>query len=225
LLETPSLALDRVRLEIGHIGGRVREMLGLILPAILSGDRTSLRAIARIDDDVDVLHGHVVTYLGQISRKVLTEGHTRGLVELMAAVNDLESIGDIIETDLVHLGNERISAGVSISSSTREVLSEVHRAVAAATQRAIGSVAENDPVAAREVIAMKAALGRLTETAAMHEIKRLVAEEPNRLAAYTIEMDIIEKLKRIYYLAKRMAKTVDAGSQEEDGQVPGPERG
>ena len=40
------------------------------------------------------------------------------------------------------------------------------------------------------------------------EMKRLVAEEPNRLAAYTIEIDIIEKLKRIYYFAKRMAKTV-----------------
>ena len=42
----------------------------------------------------------------------------------------------------------------------------------------------------------------------MHETQRLVAEEPNRLAAYTVEMDVIEKLKRIYYHAKRMAKDV-----------------
>jgi phosphate:Na+ symporter len=37
---------------------------------------------------------------------------------------------------------------------------------------------------------------------------RLVAAEPKRIPAYTIEVDIIEKLKRIYYFAKRMAKTV-----------------
>ncbi len=38
----------------------------------------------------------------------------------MSAVNDLENMGDIIETDLVHLGNERIGKGVSISPATRK---------------------------------------------------------------------------------------------------------
>jgi len=210
LLETPSLALDRVRLEISHIGDQVREMLRLIMPAILGGDRTTLRGIARIDDNVDVLHGHVITYLGRISRRQLTENQTRDFVNLMSAVNDLENIGDIIETDLVHLGNERISEGVSISPSTRQVLTQLHQAVATTTDLAIRAVVENDPEAAREVVNLKSEINRLMESAAMHQIKRLVAKEPNRLAAYTIEMDIIEKLKRTYYFAKRMAKTLDA---------------
>ena len=55
---------------------------------------------------------------------------------------------------------------------------------------------------------MKADISQLMDSAAMHESRRLVAEEPNRLAAYTLEMDVIEKLKRIYYFAKRMAKSV-----------------
>ncbi len=214
LFETPSIALDRVRLEIGHIGDRVRDMLDQIMPAILGGDRSALRDVARIDDDVDVLHGHVVTYLGKISRKELTEDQTHQFVNLMAAANDLENIGDVVETDLVHLGNQRISEGVSISPSTRQVLTEVHKAVTAATDLAIRAVAENNPDAAREVIGMKEAIGELAQSAAMHQIKRLVAEEPNRLAAYTIEMDIIEKLKRTYYFAKRMAKTLDVAVEE-----------
>jgi phosphate:Na+ symporter len=49
----------------------------------------------------------------------------------------------------------------------------------------------------------------------MHETRRLVAEEPNRLAAYTVEMDVIEKLKRIYYHAKRMAKDVQPDEEKE----------
>ena len=36
LLSTPSLALDRVRLEILHMGERVQEMLTRIMPAILT---------------------------------------------------------------------------------------------------------------------------------------------------------------------------------------------
>ena len=56
---------------------------------------------------------------------------------------------------------------------------------------------------------------RLTEAAAesrlggeRRQAGRLVAEEPNRLPAYTTEMDVLQNLKRIYYFAKRMAKTV-----------------
>jgi phosphate:Na+ symporter len=208
LLETPSLALDRVRLEIGHMGDRVREMLQDIMSAITTGDRMMLKNIARIDDDVDILHGHIVTYLGRISQKELMEDQTRTLVRLMAATNDLENIGDIIETDLVYLGKEGIEAQVLISEGTREVLNKLHSIVATTAELAIDAVMENDQLAAQEVIDMKADITRLMESAALHETERLVAEEPNRLAAYSLEMDIIEKLKRIYYLAKRMAKTV-----------------
>jgi phosphate:Na+ symporter len=208
LLETPSLALDRARLEIGHMGDRVKAMLQDIMTAIINGDRVMLKNIAKIDDEVDILHGHIVTYLGRVSQKVLTEDQTRELVNLMAAANDLENIGDIIETDMVYLGNEGIDAQVSISTETREVLRKLHDIVSITAELAIDAIIENDQRAAQEVIAMKSNISRLTESAAMHETRRLVAEEPNRLAAYTLEMDLIEKLKRIYYFSKRMAKAV-----------------
>jgi phosphate:Na+ symporter len=208
LLETPSLALDRARLEIGHMGDRVKAMLQGILDAIVSGDRIMLKNIAQIDDEVDILHGHIVTYLGRISQKALTEKQTSVLVNLMAAANDLENIGDIIETDLVHLGHEGIEAQVSISEQTRGVLRKLHDIISMTAELAIDAVMEGDQRAAQEVIGMKADINRLVESATMHEIHRLVAEEPNRLAAYTLEIDIIEKLKRVYYFAKRMAKSV-----------------
>jgi phosphate:Na+ symporter len=208
LLETPSLALERVRMEIGHMGARVKDMLGRIMPAILSGDQLSLKGIARIDDEVDVLHRAIIAYLGRISRKTLTEEQTQEFINLMAAVNDLENIGDIIETDLVHLGNQRIRQGVSISNSTREILTRLHEVVASTATLATTAVVEQDQGSAGEVIGMKSDINRLMSSAALHQARRLVAEEPNRLAAYTVEMDIIEKLKRIYYFAKRMAKTV-----------------
>jgi phosphate:Na+ symporter len=80
---------------------------------------------------------------------------------------------------------------------------------------AIDAVTENDRHAAQEIVAMKSDIARLTDSAAMHETRRLVAAEPNRLAAYTVEMDVIEKLKRIYYHAKRMAKDVPPEKENE----------
>jgi phosphate:Na+ symporter len=88
------------------------------------------------------------------------------------------------------------------------LLNELHDAVSSTAEKAFSAVAENNQLAAQEVIVMKADINRMMDSAAMHEARRLVAEEPDRLAAYSLEMDIIEKLKRIYYFSKRMAKAV-----------------
>jgi len=208
LLETPSLALDRVRLEIGNMGKRINIMTERILPAVISGNLQSLQGIARLDDEVDILHGHIITYLGDISKQQQTGEQTRTLVGLMAAVNDLENIGDIIETDFVHLGKQRLEQNIRVSETTREVLNKLHRAVVEATSMAITAVRENDQQAAMDVIGIKKDINLLTDSAAQHEAMRLIANEPGRLAAYTLEIDIIERLKRIYYFSKRMAKSV-----------------
>ncbi len=133
----------------------------------------------------------------------------------MEAVNNLENIGDIIETNLVDLGRSRIEQNVSVSQPTQEVLNGFHRVVTGAVDAAVRAVAENDAEAAASVTDMKEEITRIANSAAIHQAKRLVADEPNRIEAYTIEIDIAEKLQRIYYFAKRMAKTVTAAENTE----------
>jgi phosphate:Na+ symporter len=73
---------------------------------------------------------------------------------------------------------------------------------------AIQAVSQNNLSAAQRVIDMKDDIANLAFAAAEHQAERLIVDEPNRIAAYTTEIDIIEKQKRIYYFAKRMAKSV-----------------
>jgi phosphate:Na+ symporter len=68
------------------------------------------------------------------------------------------------------------------------------------------AVTQKNADAAQQVIAMKQEINRLAESAAVHEAHRLVAAEPHRLPSYTLEMDILENLKRIFYFCKRMAR-------------------
>ena len=208
LLSTPSLALDRVRLEVLHMGETVQKMLEDIMPAILQGSRKSLIEVRDLDDKVDILYEQIVDYMGRISKRSLTDQQTEEFLKLMEAVSDLENIGDTIETNLVDLGFDRIKAGFSISQPTREVLSGFHKVITKAFMAAVQAVSQNNTEAARVVISMKDEINILSNSAATHQAERLVAEEPNRIPAYTIEVDIIEKQKRIYYFAKRMAKTV-----------------
>ena len=219
LLETPSLALDRVRMETGRMGKRVMEMLQRIMPAILSGDRRTLSEIAKIDDEVDALHGYIIKYLGQLSQQQLSDKQTGNLVDLMSAVNDLENIGDLIETDLIHLGHERIEHGVSISPATQKILTKLHKMVSDTVEIATSALMEEDLTAAQEVISMKTEIDKLVDSAARHQVKRLVADEPNRLAAYALEIDITGKLKRIYYHANRIAGTVVPEEEVEEEET------
>ncbi len=206
LLATPDLALDRVRLEILRLGDLALEMMHAILPAVLTGTRESLQAISDMDDRVDALHGQIVTYLGRVSQGNLTEPQTAEFLALMEAANDLENIGDIIETNLVSLGYDRLVHGFKVSEPTTNVITEFHTVISDSIQAAVQAVTQTNAEAARQVVEMKREINSLADSAAIHQAARLVAEEPNRLPAYKIEMDIIQNLKRIYYFAKRMAR-------------------
>jgi len=208
LLGTPSLALDQVRMEVMHMGETVNTMLQRIMPAIIRGDRSALEEIRQMDDTVDILHAGIIDYLGRISKQQLSDEQTRELLQLMEAVSNLENIGDIVETNLVVLGYDRIRDKVEISEATQDVLNGFQQAITRAVTAAVQAVAQRNQRAAQVVTGMKEEINEIADSAALHEARRLVAEEPNRIPAYTMEIDIIEKQKRIYYFAKRMARTV-----------------
>ena len=208
LLSTPSLALDLVRQEIKHMGEEVVDMLSRIMPAILHGSLATLDEIQKTDERVDALHAEIVVYLGRISSQELSKKQTVELMGLMDSVNDLENIGDVIEMNLVELGRRRIGKGVAISQPTQVVLTDFHHVVTDSVVAAIRAVGEDSYDDARSVMEMKKEIIRITNSAATHEANRLVADEPQRIEAYTIEMDIAEKLQRIFYFARRMARTI-----------------
>ncbi len=206
LLRTPTLALDRARLELLRMASRVRDLLDQSLPAVLTGDRWMLLDLEGLDEEVDALHGHVIGYLGKISQTRLSEESTKELLGLMEATNDLEAIGDLIETNLVALGLGRIEDGLSVSPETTEVLTELHAAVAQALDLSMMALTQKNTDAARRAGKMKKQINSMERAAAVHQASRLVADAPDRIPLYQFEMAVITVLKRIYYFSKRIAR-------------------
>ena len=216
LLSTPSLALDRARLEVLHAGEHVLVMLGRVMPALHARDGEAFSELARMDDQVDVLHEKTIEYLGKIGNCSLTEAESDQFITLLDAANNLENIGDVIETDLVGLGHKLVEGDLRIDDRANEVLTGVHGAVLRSVDAAIQSVAQGSETAAARVTSMKDEITRLADAAALHETRLLGTNDPKQLAVYAIEIDIIEKFKRIYYFSKRMAKTVGPGAVVEE---------
>ncbi|MCL1602177.1 MAG: Na/Pi cotransporter family protein, partial [Actinomycetia bacterium] len=203
LLGTPSLALDRARMEIARMGARVRDMVVEGVPAAVSGTEADLAFVATADDEVDQLDAHIVAYLGRISEREITREQTQELLGLLEAAGDIEAIGDAVSKNLVSDGRRRLDMGLVISPSTVAVINDLAAEVITAVDIAVGAVGKGSPEAARRAIDMKPEITAISAGAIEHQLERLTADEPDRVEAYRIESDIIEDLKRIYYYAKR----------------------
>lgn len=209
LLDTPALALDRVRMELRRLGERAHTMVNQALPVTLNGTREDLDALERLDEEVDGLHGAIVSYLGHLSQETLDSAQAEQHYDYLEAANNIESIGDLIETNLVRAGLERLESGLQPSESTIQQLEALHMAVEEAVGMALEALDSNDPDIARRVIDAKKPIQRLARSAESHLSQRLAVDEPDRLSLYRFESELIEYLRRVYYFAKRIAKAVE----------------
>ena len=207
LLSTPSLALDRARREVGRLGDLTVDMFRESLPAIMSGSEDYLNSLKNQDTDIDILHGLIVRHLGEIGAQELTSEQTNELMQLLIVANNLEQIGDVIETNLVTIGQRRIEEDVVISETTQDVMKKYHDEVIHALELAIQAVCENDQTTAFQVKDMKKSMAALAEKTTRHGVERLVTSEPNRQQTFTREMEIIENFSRIYRLCRKIDKT------------------
>ena len=208
LLDTPVLALDRVRMELRRLGERALTMVRAALTATLDGTADDLEDLRRLDEDVDLLHRAIVAYLGQVGAESLDESRVAQHQAYLAAANRIESIGDLVETNLVTAGLARLRDGVHVSEETRGLLTALHGRVCWSLEMALESLDAVDPSIAGRVTDAKPEIKALTREAQAHLATRLAAPMPNRLELYSLESEIIEYLERVYLEAKGIAKLV-----------------
>ena len=220
LVHTPGLALDVVRMELARIGAASLRMVRGALDPVIDGSAEELTELADMDDEVDRLHSAIVTYLGRLSTENLTEAQSHRVSAYLSATNYFENIGDMIETNLVDAGRTRLDNGVQVSPATRDILRDLHEKVLWAVQLASEAVSSDDDVAAREVVDAKKEVNRLSAEAESHLTKRLSADAPQRLAAFRVETELVESLKRVYYFAKRIARLVIESSRLYERENP-----
>ena len=208
LLETPAFAIDIVRMELGRLGASALRMVRGALSIVVTGDQKDLETLESMDDDVDQLHAAIIAYIRRLSQEHLSQGQSKRLHGYLSAANYIENIGDMIETNLVATGLERIKRDLQISKTTRQVLQAFHEKVCENVEQAIQALVGSDGTLARKVIDAKAEVQHLADEADEHLLRRLTADEPQRLEAFRLESEIIEYLKRMHYFAKRIAKLV-----------------
>jgi phosphate:Na+ symporter len=206
LIRVPSMALERVRFEIGHMGEIIIGMMATTREGFLEADRNKFDTALREDDKVDILHEAILEYLGDIRQETLTEQQSGEFQSLMSATINLESLADVIESDLVATGNKFIERGFQPNETTRVLLQQFAAKVRQAVEDVIRSVRENDEQAAADVLAIKDDIRRLADEALTLQSARIGAPEARNIELVRLELEVLDSLRRIYTLAKRIAR-------------------
>ncbi|QDT12706.1 Na/Pi cotransporter family protein [Planctomycetes bacterium K23_9] len=212
-LDQPAMALDQVRRELVRLAELDREMLDHAFGTVTVGTQRDIDHARKLDDDVDELYGEIILFLGKLSQKNLVDPLPKQLSDYISVANYLENVGDVIENNILIDAAKRVRRGVAVSPETIAVLRTVHEKVCWSFDRALDALRDHDQTAAMDAVKSKDQVNHLAEAATTHLSKRLVAFEPNRLAAFKLETNVIENLQRINTLTRRIGKVMQTNNQ------------
>ena len=68
------------------------------------------------------------------------------------------------------------------------------------------AIGEDDEIAAQEVLIVKEDIQRITDAFLTRQSERIGVQDGGHLALVRLEMELLDKLRQIYTLAKRVAK-------------------
>ena len=210
LLQTPVIALDRVRMEMRRLGERAYDMVEHALTVATHGSKEEIENLIKRDDEVDALHGAIVKYLGALSQENLNARQSRHLSLLLSAANNIENIGDMVESNIMGAGQSRLESGLTFSEVTEAKLVELHAKVCWALQLTLQALDASDADMAEQVINAKLSLNQMAKDLEYHLANRLAADEEGRVSLFKTESEIIEYLKRVYYFSKSISKSIVA---------------
>jgi phosphate:Na+ symporter len=206
LIDTPSLGLQMARLEIGHLGEQIEKMLEQARQGLKNRDERLFRELEKQDDAADILYAEINSYLNRVGKLNLTDEESQEYFQLSQAAANFESIGDVLETDLSSVGRKMINENLQPSKTMEAMLADLYESTSLALETAIRAIVENNQRAAQEVIALRGKIDGQIQAALKRQSESLARSDETRLATLNIEFEMIDKLKRIYTLSKRIAR-------------------
>tara|TARA_Y100001960_G_scaffold305170_1_gene359061 strand:- start:7107 stop:8756 length:1650 start_codon:yes stop_codon:yes gene_type:complete len=207
LLSSPGLALSAARREIYRMGVYVEKMLEQVMPAIENKDNKMLNSINKQDEFIDFLYTEISSYLIKLSKQELTSEQSEELVNLNMIVTDLESIGDLLERDIVDIGKKCVSDNIDITGDLQETLTKAFNTIKQTYTLVLISINDPNSVIVDEVKNKKSYLKRLTNKVNNAKLE-LEKKDFEKLKHYSICDDLIDTFTRVFYYNQKIAKNL-----------------
>ena len=206
VIEIPSMALEQVRFELGHMGEIINEMFTTVRSGVQEKNKQKCDNIVKLDNKVEILSNAILKYLHDIRQYPLTDSQSNQFQALMSATVNLENLANIINDELVDISRNYIDLGVEASEATHLLVKNLADKVGNAVEQVIQTVRENDETTAEEVVTLKGEINQVVDEFLMRQSERIAIKDEGHLNLVRLEMEFLDKLQGIYILCKRIAK-------------------
>lgn len=197
ILETPAMALSQATREALRMGDIVSEMLRRSIETFERPDLEKIEAIEQRDDQVDLLDREIKHYLTKLSQQNLTEEQSHRELTILAFINNMENIGDIIDRNLMEKAKEKLYKGANFSEKGHREIVELHRRICENLDRGIAAFASHDVTLARQILDAKPEISKLERGFRQNHIQRLRDGYRETIDTSEIHLDVLTNLKRI----------------------------
>ncbi|MBI1282794.1 MAG: Na/Pi cotransporter family protein [Thiobacillus sp.] len=205
LIQVPSMALERARMELGHMAELTEGMLAKVRSALEARD---LSELSQQHDQIVVLREAVLAYLQHVGRAELSDAEADEHARLVAASGEIENMSAAISRELAPLAQTLKEANTTPSRETTDLLERLFQTIQQSAHSALQALVEMDERAAQAVVASRDAILELTSAFHRQQAVHLAGDEPDRLLRLRVQLEILDRLRRLYSVAEHMAISV-----------------
>lgn len=155
-----------------------------------------------------VLREAVLAYLQHVGRAELSDAEADEHARLVAVTGEIESMSAAISHELAPLAQILKEANTTPSKEATELLERLFQTIQASAHSALRALVEKDERAAQTLVASRDAILELTSAFHWQQAVRLAGDAPDRLLTHRVQLEILDRLRRLYSVAERMAISV-----------------
>lgn len=206
-LAAPALGLQRVRLETARLGELVLQLTRRGLRAAIEGKPDDLEMVRSDGTEIGRLASAILQYIGKLSEAEHTAEEAQEVIQLIETVNDLESISDVVSTNLTATGQERLAERVDLASLRDESTLRFAGFVIETLQETVAGLGGGASTATlASVAAGKAEMKTRAIAARKSVFERLKLADLRDVLRFRLADDLIEQLRQIGRLSLRIAR-------------------
>lgn len=207
-LDTPPLAFGHATREFTRMADLVSEMLVKSLRVFETKDLDLIAEVEATDDKVDILNREIKLYLARLTQRDLSPEEAERELELVTLSSQIEGAGDLINKNILSLGNKYITRQLQFSDDGWKEIRGLYKKVLKNFDVALVAFSTSDETLARQVLRYADNFQRIESDLRQAHLKRLHQAVPETFETSAIHMDLITYLVRINEHIAQLAEVV-----------------
>jgi len=217
-ITTPALAIDLARAETSRMAKLLGRMLSAIIIPFTSDEKlpqdaiypqlSLIEGIEMREKKIDYLEGKIGEYLINVAREPgVSDSQACEVYSMISIVKDMESIGDIIQRNMLPLIEKKRQLESDFSAEGKEEILIYHRKARKQIRLLMEAFAEKDMRRANVIMAGERKYLDLAYQYRTQHLDRILHQKKESVDTHTVHMELMNYMKQIIVYSSNIAKT------------------